>query len=230
MNESEIKLIEEFIDKNTGQKCEIRNAAEFCRLFKKDEYAEYEKENIKTFADSVYSACMHLDWRLFESVSDDFRKARIYSDVDEIKSGILNAIKWFNETNIKKSNPKPLYDPVTQLDEDEYILKIDKRGVGFLTKLTQKGEIPKAFLKFGEGYSTNKLPIYLHKEEFTAGWSYVHARYGESRSWIRLRHPEGFIVEIYAAEFDKMINNIHINHGVLDGEFKWTYGKLIQKI
>jgi hypothetical protein len=51
-----------------------------------------------------------------------------------------------------------LYEPGYKLQENEYLLKIRTKyahtttDTGFLTKLTQKGELPKSFIDWGKAY------------------------------------------------------------------------------
>lgn len=145
-------------------------------------------------------------------------------------------------------NKYELYTPDRILGEDEYILKIREYGVsdetpwGFLTKLTQKNQIPKAFESWGDVHkfgdystgmrpliSTTKLPVYVFKETFRSGWKLLGWRFGESQNWASLIHPEGFIVEV---KLNKLLETFKVSvliKGELQGEYKWTYGELIKK-
>lgn len=121
----------------------------------------------------------------------------------------------------------------TELKENEYLLKIrpastfyngDKYPVGYLTKLTQKQEIPKNFLSWERDEE-----IYLYEESFKSGWEFVGHRIGKSQQWTRLKHPEGFILEIYLDSWKKIILSIDIKKGKLIGEFMWQNNHLIKK-
>ena len=119
------------------------------------------------------------------------------------------------------------------LEENEYLLKIRKaniRGgandVGFLTKLTQKGEVPKAFYEWNRG-GIDQI-IYVHREVPTIGWKFVDYRIGKSQSWATVLHPDGFELEIYLSNFIGLIDHIVIDKGNILGTFTWEYSKLIK--
>ena len=46
------------------------------------------------------------------------------------------------------------YVPGQPLGEEEYLLKIRDGVTGFMTKLTQKGQLPKAFDDWGDKHTT----------------------------------------------------------------------------
>lgn len=120
-----------------------------------------------------------------------------------------------------------------KLEEDEYLLKIrEKDKVGFLTKLTQKGEIPKAFADWEfhtyYGQSTEPFPVYIFKEEFREGWKLDKWRFGMSQNWARVIHPEGFSVEIYLSDFLDIVKTSTVVNGEILGKFKWRENKLIR--
>ena len=125
-----------------------------------------------------------------------------------------------------------LYKEGRILKEDEYLLKIRKDKVGFLTKLTQKGKLPVAFDGWNEGYrhtsAPDKLPIYIFKEVPRSGWKLVSWRFGQSLNWARVSHPEGFTIEIYLQQFLEIIENNIIKSGVVYGKFHWEDNKLIK--
>lgn len=131
------------------------------------------------------------------------------------------------------------YEPGYKLKEDEYLLKIrgenSHGGVatGFLTKLTQKGAVPKSFDEWGSTpkYSYTErvdLPIYVVKETFRSGWKLYRWRFGESQNWASLIHPDGYTVEIYLQQFLDIVKNGDIIKGEIVGEFKWEDKKLIK--
>jgi hypothetical protein len=89
---------------------------------------------------------------------------------------------------------KRLYEPGYQLKENEYLLKIRPASrwhslpTGFLSKLTKKGEIPKAFTEWSteRHWHGGKLiikaieEIYVVTEDFKAGWKLIEWRFGQS--------------------------------------------------
>jgi len=130
------------------------------------------------------------------------------------------------------------YTPGENLAEDEFLLKIRpniQRGeiltpTGFLTKLTQKGAIPKAFESWGTTYmDKTPLPTYVFREDFHSGWKIVSWRFGQSQNWATMKHPNGFTVEIYLQQLLEIIQQNTVDAGVLIGEFKWADHKLIKR-
>lgn len=123
-----------------------------------------------------------------------------------------------------------------ELEEDEYFLKvrenIDGTKTGFLAKLTQKGELPKAFENwesqrwYGNGEKPN-YPVEKHRECFYKGWKLHSWRFGKSQNWARMIHPAGFTLEIYLDHFLDIVKEHNILEGELQGEFKWKDNKLI---
>jgi len=131
-----------------------------------------------------------------------------------------------------------LYEKGYKLKDDEYLLKIrinnDKSQTGFLTKLTQKGELPIAFDEWTlDRYyrKTEAKPhvIYIFKEEFREGWKIIDWRFGMSQNWATMMHPAGFTVEIYLDQLLTLIKEIKVEKGELIGEFKWEKKKLIHR-
>jgi hypothetical protein len=142
-------------------------------------------------------------------------------------------------------NVKP-YEEGYKLQDGEYLLKIrpadgfKEIATGFLTKYTQKGEIPKSFDEWGtlyDGYKMNfkkdsivsKLPIYIYKEEFCSGWKLYNWRFGMSQNWAEMIHPGGFVVEIYLQQFLEILKDNVLTHNELIGRFKWEDKKLIKQ-
>lgn len=132
------------------------------------------------------------------------------------------------------------------LEKDEYLLKIgDKKyqrregDVGFLSKLTQKGEIPKHMINWGNGIisnATDQQPhtkwetyypkIHIHKEKLAFGWMVVDYRTGKSQDWAIVKHPDGFEVEIYMKNFFEIIKENRIVCGEIEGRYRWDSHKL----
>ncbi len=133
---------------------------------------------------------------------------------------------------------KKLYEPGYILEEDEFLLKIwDKYPsfpqipkVGFLSKFTQKGEIPKSFKNWGSSYyQTTELPTYVVKEIFKEGWKIYNYRSGKSQDWAELIHPDGYIIEIYLSNFFDVVKDNDIKNGEIIGKFKWNLNKLVRE-
>lgn len=127
------------------------------------------------------------------------------------------------------------------LEDDEWLLKLAPDvKTGFLTKLTQKGQLPKAFDEWREGYmygyingvyshtKTPKLPVYIHKEKPSEGWTLERWRIGKSQEWATMIHPEGFTVEIYLTNFLELVKENTIINGIIQGKFKWENHKLVK--
>jgi hypothetical protein len=134
---------------------------------------------------------------------------------------------------MKKIN-YPLYVPGQKLEEGEYLLKLmnvnNEYNVGFLTLFNKNGSIPVNFTNWGNGYRAKiDLPIYVFKEEFNSGWKLESWRIGESQSWARLFHPEGFLVEIHLQNFLETVKTGDLIKGELQGKYKWEYSKLIKE-
>ncbi len=116
------------------------------------------------------------------------------------------------------------YIPNTPLGENEYLLKIYKgnhhRGIpfntGYMTKLTQKGEMPKPFKEWYD------VPVYVVEETFQSGWILVSHRFGESQNWAVLLHPLEFTIEIHLTNFLELCQEITVTGGILLGRFKFN--------
>jgi hypothetical protein len=121
------------------------------------------------------------------------------------------------------------------LGEDEYVLKIrparndHEYPTGFIAKLTKKNELMKSFDEWnGWGWGNPEpLPVFVYKETFKTGWKLESWRFGESRNWARMIHPDGFALEIYLDDFLKIILTHTITNGVIDGIFKWENKTLV---
>lgn len=131
---------------------------------------------------------------------------------------------------------KRIYEPGYILEEDEFLLKIREYpsshypNVGFLSKFTQKGEIPKSFENWGTSYHQQiKLPTYVVKEIFKHGWRVYNYRSGKSQDWAKLIHPDGYTIEIYLSNFFDIIKENDIKDGYIIGKFKWDNHKLIKE-
>lgn len=137
------------------------------------------------------------------------------------------------------------------LEDDEFLFKLENvenkdlkrpRKV-FLSKLTQKGEIPKCMIKWGNGWEiidktkinswdnikTVYPEIYIHKEENSNNWKIHGYRAGKSQDWVILEHPKGFLIEIYMSNFFKILKNDTIINGKLKQCYSWKGYKLIKK-
>jgi len=133
-----------------------------------------------------------------------------------------------------------LYEPGYKLQENEFLLKVRTRyahtttDTGFLTKLTQKGELPKSFIDWGKAYDyvkreyTSDPPIQIHTEDFRGGWKLESWRFGQSQNWASVITPEGWTVEIYLSQFLDIVKENTIINGEIIGEFKWEANRLIK--
>ncbi len=128
----------------------------------------------------------------------------------------------------------------------EYYLKLDVVSdelVGFLAKPTQKGKVPLSFVNWRTKHIKNQnyqgdfldsklkrreIDCYLFTEIFREGWEFVGFRWGQSQSWARVKHPVGFILEIYASNLKEIILENNLNKGVIEGMWKWEKNKLIK--
>ena len=118
------------------------------------------------------------------------------------------------------------YTPGEKLAENEYLLKLRqdeaydgatntwypaKHKTGFLTKLTQKGELPKAFESWGGkryGETGHNEPIYVFEESPRSGWEIIAWRFGQSLTIIKMHT---------------------VDAGVLIGKFRWQDHRLIKE-
>ena len=135
-----------------------------------------------------------------------------------------------------------LYEPGYKLQENEFLLKIrtplysSQLPTGFLTKLTQKGALPKAFESWGKAYDYEKKeylpdpPIQIHTEVLRSGWKLHDWRFGESQNWASVLSPEGWTVEIYLSHFLDVVQENTIVNGEIIGEFKWEGNKLVKNL
>lgn len=119
------------------------------------------------------------------------------------------------------------------LEQDEYVLKLrgarsnNEFPTGFMSKLTKKNELMKSFEDWGKSYHESDPEIFVYKETFKTGWRLESWRFGESRNWARMIHPDGFALEIHLENFLTLVHNYTITNGVIDGIFKWEDKKLV---
>lgn len=113
-------------------------------------------------------------------------------------------------------------DGVKKLGEDEYLLKVYEHNlpsgfnpdesVGFMAKLTKKGDIPVSFEQW-RPYSNTPLKMYIITEKYRRGWKFRALRHGTSTAWVVLEHPYGFTIEINETAFEKVIDKITMVNG-----------------
>lgn len=131
---------------------------------------------------------------------------------------------------------KELVNPEeVDLAENEYLAKWSG-NTAFLSKLTKKGTLPKAFaswrnetIRNGFPIVSKPLPIYLHTETFRSGWAFVSYRIGVSQNWAKVRSPEGWVVEIYLRDLMDLVKRFDMKKGVIQGDFLWSNKTLIFK-
>jgi hypothetical protein len=135
-----------------------------------------------------------------------------------------------------------LYTEEYQLQENEYLLKVrpcDPRyptpKTGFLTKLTQKGALPKAFIDWGTSWDfyknrmTPMPPIQIHTETLRQGWKLSSWRFGKSQNWASIITPEGWTIEVYLSHFLDIIQEHTVINGEIQGKFMWRDNKLVKE-
>jgi hypothetical protein len=113
------------------------------------------------------------------------------------------------------------------LEDNQWLVKVRKDKVGFMTKLTKKLALPKPFAGWKEDYHTDiDLEVNVITEDFSDGWQipigdkYNTYRIGVSQQWVKIIHPFGFILEVRMENFFKEVLP-YLNNGHLDGEYKW---------
>ena len=130
-------------------------------------------------------------------------------------------------------------DTIQDLEENEFLLKVYEHrnpnypdydhDLGFMTKLNKDGSIPKAFNNWKPNYREPVKESYLMKEFFRDGWRVDKYRTGKSQDWIKVKHPLGFIVEIYMSNFFEIMECTVIDNMELIGKFRWENKKLIKE-
>lgn len=122
------------------------------------------------------------------------------------------------------------------LEENQFLLKTRQREnetIGFLTKLNKDGSIPVAFWDwpnlFGQ-IEKAKDDFTIYTEVNRRGWRVVGFRFGESQNWVKVKHPDGFILEIYANKrylpeggksFMQILETDTIVNGELENSYRW---------
>ena len=126
--------------------------------------------------------------------------------------------------------------------EDQWLLKLRNdypNKTGFLSKLTQKGALPVKFEDWNSTQSYNRetgkwdvtkdTTTYVWQENYRSGWTLKNWRIGKSQEWAVVKHPEGFLLEIYLTNFLEILKQDITVFGVLSEEYKWEDNKLIRK-
>lgn len=122
----------------------------------------------------------------------------------------------------------PIYniEKFEKLEKNQFMLKcVD--GVGFMSKHTQKGELPKSFSDWNDEECRHKdknysKPIIYLMEEFPReGWKISNWRFGMSQNWAVLRHPLGFTIEVYLKNLLELLRTITVVNCELQGKFYW---------
>ena len=128
------------------------------------------------------------------------------------------------------------YTNETELADNEYVLKIDERydgTVGFLAKLNKGNKLPpKPFLDWGKKVSypervVTELDIWIVEQNLCKGWK-IDKRYrrGESQDWIRVVHPDGYILEVTTGHFIQLVPKLSIIKGKITQALRWDNGEL----
>lgn len=123
------------------------------------------------------------------------------------------------------------YTEGEELAENEFLIKVNSKGLGFLSKPKKSDNLPPLnFTKWHKELETNVI-----KEDYRFGWEIVGFRPGMSQQWAKVRHPYGFVLEIHLINFLSHIiskpfqsydlkdndNTVNITDSILQGEFKW---------
>ncbi|WNN12386.1 hypothetical protein MA9V2_137 [Chryseobacterium phage MA9V-2] len=145
------------------------------------------------------------------------------------------------------------YEDGMTLGEHEYLLKVNNTFIeypefcaksGFLTKLNAGNKKPpKKFLDWGNEYTHRKNPnnnysyirehlyspeiFVVDQSEFRRGWALLGYRSGESQDWVKILHPDGYILEVHAKHFyDDILPRVTIDLCKIMAEMRWVDGKL----
>ncbi|WIC41344.1 hypothetical protein MA9V1_080 [Chryseobacterium phage MA9V-1] len=144
------------------------------------------------------------------------------------------------------------YEEGMILGEHEYLLKVnnvflDYPGFcaksGFLTKLNAGNKKPpKKFLDWGHvydytindyGYSYSRKHLYspeifvVDQSKFRRGWALLGFRSGESQDWVKILHPDGYVLEVHAKHFyEDILPRVTIDLCTIMAEMRWADGKL----
>ena len=111
-----------------------------------------------------------------------------------------------------------------KLKEDEMLLKVRKDNFGFLTGLNKDGSVPKAFESWKNGWYHNATEIetQIIKEYPREGWEIIDWRGGTSQTWVIVKHPVGFFLEIRMDNFMNDVLPFVAEGKKITGKWKWV--------
>jgi len=112
-----------------------------------------------------------------------------------------------------------------KLKEDEMLLKIrTSDNYAFLTGLNKDGSVPKAFEDWHDGYYSHATPIetQIVKEYPREGWEIIGWRSGKSQTWVVVKHPNGFLLEIRMENFMNQVLPFVSEGKKITGKWKWV--------
>lgn len=107
------------------------------------------------------------------------------------------------------------------LEPNEMLLKIRRDNVAFLTTPNKDGSMPKSFIDWYD------LPIQVIKEFPRTGWEVIDWRGGQSQTWVIVKHPFGFLLEI---RMDNFMNDVlpYVNNKHIEGAWQWAKNQIIK--
>ena len=101
-----------------------------------------------------------------------------------------------------------------KLEDDEYLLKINSSGMGFMTKKNKTGTVPVAWLDWENyGNNNNNHKSFIIKESFRKGWKLIGHRLGKSQAWAKVKHPFGFTMEVNLAGIIDTLQKSELEYG-----------------
>ena len=132
------------------------------------------------------------------------------------------------------------YNPEKGLGKDEMLLKVhttnyhrdneDEYHLGFLTGMNQDGTMPVKFNQWrGPYYGRDELETYVIEEYPRDGWEIISWRLGKSQTWVIVKHPLGFHLEIRMNNFMEDVLR-YMELGKLTGFWKYTKNEIVKQI
>ena len=98
-----------------------------------------------------------------------------------------------------------------ELAEDEWFFNKDSLNIGCMMKFNKDGSLPKTV----KNWSYEGAPIYLMEEYYRDGWSIGKIVTKTSSTWLMLKHPLGFLVEVNPYGLGTILDNANIENGII---------------